>query len=169
MVRHDRTDSSKWLPEDILEARKKNYYIKPQTKNIVNMDKTFDELDMLTNNVYDIKCLFQNNSQVFLNWRGQLWPCCFLSGKENANKNYRIEMDEKLYQKYGKNFNSLYHHTFDEILKNSWYNTDLTNSWEIPSKSTSGCISVCNEKCGIKGTQRDHKPISVNVYNDCDD
>jgi len=116
IVRHDKSSLSKWLPEEILEARKTNYYKKPLSENILKVDKQFEELEFLTSEIYDINCLFQSHSQVFLNWKGQVWPCCFLSGKTEVdvvNKDYNVELYAKLYRRNGENFNSIYHFTFD--------------------------------------------------------
>ena len=100
----------------------------------------------------DIDCVMRPRRMYFINYEGNVWPCCFLN-----NQFYRkFGVLEENYQRFNDNYssawNNLYHHTFDEILDNKFYTEDLVDSWSSKTHGTGAkdrimkCTGTCSKK-----------------------
>lgn len=100
--------------------------------------------------VGEITCKTQQDKSIFINFRGQVWPCCFISnGFLRTNQDEVDYLKTRMYSNYGENFNSLYHYTVDAILDTDLFKSDLVDSFnsnmiDVMPKSR---ISRCNETC----------------------
>lgn len=85
-------------------------------------------------------CKYIHEGEIFIASDLTLWPCCFLWDSAFKNKEGIVD---KLNQ-FEPNWNSLRHHTKEEILQHKWYKELLAASWE-PSHELhlSRCIRTC--------------------------
>ena len=98
----------------------------------------------------DIVCTTQNDRSIFVNFRGQVWPCCFISNGFLRKDRHEVDyLSKRMFSNYGENFNSLYHFTLDEILTTPLFASDLVDSWssDVIDISPTSRISRCNETC----------------------
>lgn len=100
----------------------------------------------------EIDCVMRPRRMYFINYEGNVWPCCFLN-----NQFYRkFGILEENYQRFENNYqaawNNLYHYTFDEILDNKFYTEDLVDSWDSHIHGTGAkdrimkCTGTCSKK-----------------------
>lgn len=93
-----------------------------------------------TSIVNSIQCKWFHEGEIFIAVNLKVWPCCFLwsnyfSGSDN--------IVEKL-SKYGNTFNSLKHHSLEEILTHPWYAEVLALSWNPEhNQHLNRCIRTC--------------------------
>ena len=68
--------------------------------------------------------------RIYVNAYAQIFPCCYLSDDlyPHKNKIYK-DTQKKIFEKYGKGFNSLRKHDWKDILEHLWLAGDLENSW----------------------------------------
>lgn len=87
-----------------------------------------------------IVCKYIHEHEVFVSSDQRLWPCCFLWDSWFYNKD---NIREKL-SKYEENWNSLKHHTVEEILNHEWYKKELGDSWDpTHDMHLKRCIRTC--------------------------
>ena len=87
---------------------------------------------------------------MFLDYTGAIWPCCFVANPMVRGISQYKEMENKVFLKYGENFNSLFVFNLDEIMKNDYYTKDLVDSWTEKYSFESGCLSTCIKQCSQK-------------------
>lgn len=87
-----------------------------------------------------VVCKYIHEGEIFIASNLTLWPCCFLW--DSAFKNKEGILD-KLNQ-FEPNWNSLKHHSKEEILQHPWYAKLLAASWEPGHKlHLTRCIRTC--------------------------
>ena len=85
-------------------------------------------------------CKYIHEGEIFIASNLTLWPCCFLW--DSAFKNKEGILD-KLNQ-FEPNWNSLKHHSKEEILQHPWYAKLLAASWEPGHElHLTRCIRTC--------------------------
>jgi len=127
--------SKKALVQD-LDAFIKTY--KPQMMTANNIPVVV--IDKKTEVLNSIKCKLIHEGEIFIASNQTMWPCCFLWDSNFKNKENIIE---KMVE-YGGDWNSLKHHTIDEILAHPWFDKILGESWDPEhSKHLSRCIRTC--------------------------
>lgn len=87
-----------------------------------------------------VVCKYIHEGEIFIASDLTLWPCCFLWDSAFKNKEGIVD---KLNQ-FEPNWNSLRHHSKEEILQHTWYKELLAASWE-PSHELhlTRCIRTC--------------------------
>ena len=109
----------------------------------------------------DIECIMQPRNMYFVNYEGNVWPCCFLNNVQYSKLGDHIQSDRRPTENYTPQWNNLYHYTMDEILSHRFYTEDLVDSWEN-TEHTRGCksrILKCTSTCSKK--QLSKTPFSV--------
>ena len=99
-----------------------------------------------------IECFSRGDRMFFIGYNGEVWPCCFLHNGKWLQDGLYSEYNERFDGNYGKNWNNLYHHSFDEIVNHRFYQDDLTASWSSKKHGT-GCkdrITRCTATCAKK-------------------
>ena len=90
--------------------------------------------------VSSIKCKLIHEGEFFIASDQTLWPCCFLWDSNFHHKKATLEK----FIEYGLDWNSLKHHTIDEILEHPWFAEILRASWDpTHSKHFARCIRTC--------------------------
>jgi len=102
-----------------------------------------------------IECAWKNElEQYHVSYNGRVWPCCYL----NSTKMDRSDMlKERVDGNYGNTWNSLYTHSWNDILAHEFYTRDLVSSWDSklhgsrPGDRIYRCTEVCTKKVAFKG------------------
>lgn len=99
-----------------------------------------------------IDCFSRKDKMLFIGYNGEVWPCCFLhNGKWLQDGKYE-EYNKRFEGNYGKNWNNLYYHSFDDIVNHKFFQDDLTRSWKNRKHGTScdsritRCTATCSKK-----------------------
>lgn len=105
-----------------------------------NKWKWFQSKEKRTKIVNSIKCKFYHEKELFIASNQTLWPCCFLWSATITHPNIAKEK----FDNYDENWNSLLHHSIDEILQHPWFDVILKESWDPAHKMhISKCITNC--------------------------
>lgn len=103
----------------------------------------------ITNNILDKKIICQSlkNKEIFINWEGEVFPCCMTGIFSTKSKNYFDFVNWKKYVLH-EDFtnNSLKYHTIEEILQ---FYDDFYKIVETYPK-----LRVCGKYCGIKNVDK---------------
>ena len=102
-----------------------------------------------------IQCLMYHRKEIFIDWSGLVWPCCWFA------TDYHFENDPvfaEIEKEFGKNWNNLLYHTLQEILTHPYYNELLIKSWMKNAKFHN---QECFKKCGDFAKRRDYKFSTV--------
>ena len=134
---------------------------KEHQTNIGSFDNIIDKFGSWDNyvNQTEIDCKFRKQKALFVDFEARLWPCTwtgapiYFEGKNNVQK---IQL-HKILDHYGWNFNSLRHHSLDDVLNHSWLKAELETSWRQvmnPKKkwwkrnAAIGKLMSCGRTCG---------------------
>jgi MoaA/NifB/PqqE/SkfB family radical SAM enzyme len=132
------------------------YYLEPPV-NEKFYNKEIDKFESLkekygsAENYFDaakISCLYKDHfNRMYVNAYGQVFPCCFISNDVYPGLN-KIRQDtiDKVFNKYGKQFNSLYQHEWQDILNHEWFASKLEESWDTDLEG--GKLMRCSRTCG---------------------
>lgn len=131
-----------------------------------NANKSWKELTEKYQNIVDtqeIDCYSQKEQQYFIRYDSTVWPCCFLSNAKFQSSGNHQEYKDRFDLNYPKNWNSLYHHSFEDIVSSQFYANDLTKSWKSKNHGTNNCDRIirCTETCSKKRQNiSGHKVVS---------
>ncbi len=100
-------------------------------------------------NTTPIKCKWQPNGQLFIDFEARVWSCTWTaSGYHHYGDNTQKHQAQQLFDKYGKNFNSLRHHSLEDILNNDYFGKDFCASWQGTMDDTVPKLLACGRTCG---------------------
>lgn len=100
-------------------------------------------------NTTPIKCKWKPNGQLFIDFEGRVWSCTWTaSGYHHYGENTQKTQALKLFDFYGKNFNSLHNHTMTEILNNDYFGRDFCASWKGNMDDKVPKLLACGRTCG---------------------
>lgn len=115
-----------------------------------------------------IDCVMRPRGMYFVNFEGNVWPCCFLNNSQYTKFGQYEETYKRFEDNYDAAWNNLHHYTMDEILNHRFYTEDLVDSWE-EKEHTSGCkgrILKCTATCSKKELEvrpfADHQWTTLN-------
>jgi hypothetical protein len=86
-----------------------------------------------------------------ISYDGEIWPCCFIynSKYQGSEANDSTKYYEDL---YGKNWNSIHHHSVDAIMLHPFFTRHLVDGWKniqsLGGESVDSCNPVCAKICG---------------------
>lgn len=92
----------------------------------------------------EISCSFKRDGMVFVSWQGKVWPCCFISNIFYKGEEEVRRFEALMLERYPENFNSLYHHSFDDIMASPLFKNDLMESWSKPNPLKWRCAEMCS-------------------------
>jgi MoaA/NifB/PqqE/SkfB family radical SAM enzyme len=133
---------------------------KRATDRAISVSQSYETLAEWNNHQlagYDlnsVSCDAKNNSSLYLDAQGRIWPCCWIgqldqTGRDNEREFFKMAV----LNKYEKKFNSLAHYSLETILAHPWLSSDLQNSWSNLSYDPLNplqlsCARNCaNQKC----------------------
>lgn len=137
------------------------YYLEPPTVKYRNPQSEKFQLLLekykTIEQYYDstkIDCLYKNEfKRIYVNAYAKVFPCCYISDDSypHSNKIYQ-DTQQKIFEKYGKEFNSLRHVDWNKILTHPWFANDLEISWNKKISETK--LMRCARTCG-----KEYSPI----------
>ena len=151
--------SSTGSKKDKVKTRKDEYNIKIPSKTEYLAKSNTDFPDLIKKygswdayiDITKISCKFQQQKEIFVDFEARLWPCTwtaapiYFAGEDNIQK---IQL-HKVLNYYGWDFNSLRHHSLEEILNHEWFKKEFTESWgRIQDDIPIGKLMTCGRTCG---------------------
>lgn len=107
---------------------------------IKNYKENKEDIAQTSEIVNSIVCKYVHEGEIFIASNQTMWPCCFLW--DNAFKNSENILDKL--EVFEPNWNSLKHHTIEEIQKHPWFQKLLSASWDPKHElHFSRCIRTC--------------------------
>jgi len=131
------------------------YYLEPPKEEYRNPQSTkFQELKQHFGTIekyYDvasIDCLYRNEfKRIYVNAHAEVYPCCYISDDSYPHKNAIFkDTQEKIFKKYGTEFNSLRTNSWNDILNHPWFAEELEASWN--KDLANGKLMRCARTCG---------------------
>lgn len=111
-----------------------------ELRNFIYNKTGVDDTELKEKIVTSIKCKFYHEGEMFVASNQTLWPCCFL-----WSDSVKHPIKAKLkFANFEENWNSLLHHSIDEILQNPWFEVILRESWDTSHEMH---LSRCIENC----------------------
>ena len=109
--------------------------------NIIDKHNTWENYI----NETTIDCKFQKQSALFVDFQARLWPCTWVAAPIHFAKidNIQTKQIHSLMEHYGTTFNSLRHHTLEDVLTHEWFANNLVSSWKTDEK-----LMTCGRTCG---------------------
>ena len=146
-------NKNKKLKLEISSTQSENF--KETVKNFGSFENYIDKTP--------IDCKYRNNKQLYIDFMGLVWPCCWLAYPLYTTKNKNPEKTQlqSLFSNYEKNFNSLRHHSLSQILSHDWFQKRLVKSWKNTSKEDNFKLFTCGKTCG-KNYEHTNTPGSKN-------
>ena len=121
--------------------------------NIIDKHETWENYI----NETTIDCKFQKQSALFIDFEARLWPCTWVAAPIHFAKidNIQTKQIHSLMEHYGTTFNSLRHHTLEDVLTHEWFASNLVSSWETDEK-----LMTCGRTCGTDYEFSSHTPAN---------
>ncbi len=133
-----------------------------KSQEILNKFKTWENYFQTAK----ISCKFQKNRMIFVDFKARVWPCTWVAAPpyfiDNASPQ-KISI-ERAIRGYKKDFNSLRHYSFKEILSHPWLHKRLTESWE--SERIITCARTCGDQ--IEYTNGFHQNSKLEILKNAD-
>ena len=121
--------------------------------NIIDKHKTWENYI----NETTIDCKFQKQSALFIDFQARLWPCTWVAAPIHFAKidNIQTKQIHSLMEHYGSTFNSLRHHSLEDVLTHEWFANNLVSSWNTDEK-----LMTCGRTCGTDYEFSSHTPAN---------
>lgn len=111
--------------------------------------------DIQNRNIEQISCRRSgpeaDEQSYMISFNGEIWPCCFLYN-DRYQESEAVDNLGKYNKLYGENWNSIHHHTVDEIMCHPFFTEHLVAGWEnlatVGGESATSCSPVCAKICG---------------------
>jgi len=88
--------------------------------------KNWKHKDVDTEMANTINCLMLHKKEIFIDWSGKLWPCCWFSTDYHFDE---LPWIKELEKDYGVNWNNVHVNSIEQILQHDYYNFLLQKSW----------------------------------------
>jgi len=97
-----------------------------------------------------ISCKSQELKSIYIDFTARMWPCCWTGAPMyfTGDNNIQANQLQKLLGNYETNFNSLRHHTIQEVLEHSWLSQQLEQSWQNKMQDNNAKLHTCGRTCG---------------------
>lgn len=122
-----------------------DFDVDPNLSYTENKDKFYSKLQIPS-------CPWQVENRIQISGDSTVWQCCHTEmrvHKKTSHSDY-VTWKEKYERYYGENWNSLKHHSLNEILKHQYFSVDLMSSFEKSfDDDIRPKLKICAEKCGI--------------------
>jgi len=140
-VRDSKKNLTYFLPDNQIFTLKeaKKYEIEKNYKKILNNNIKYKT---------DISCYAKNNNNFYLDYQGNVSPCCFISTSYNHSKKWNNTFDN-IIPFYDTNEMNAIKNSLTHILVKSKFFEDLETSWKVKPCYT------CSTTCG-KNTEKIH-------------
>jgi len=108
----------------------------------------------------NVNCIFLDEGGAYVSSDKKLWPCCYHHYQdENLGS---VNGMQKLYDKYGKDFNDLTVYNIDEVSNHEWFTTVLRESLDTEHPLY---FRTCYNSCGIDMADKIEEVIEKEYWN----
>lgn len=98
-----------------------------------------------------INCHSLERKMYFMSYDSKIWPCCFLHNGYFMRHGMYDHMTARINKNYGETFNSLEHHSIDDIIKHEFFANNLVESFNNPvGEGKCEKIKRCADTCTVK-------------------
>tara|TARA_B100000029_G_C17574428_1_gene957704 strand:- start:298 stop:1350 length:1053 start_codon:yes stop_codon:yes gene_type:complete len=130
------------------EVKTTDKFKHPETEEVVKYN---DKLKVSKKEGQSIYCKMYHDKSVFVDWNYKVWPCCWFA-TENFEQHEYFHM---LIDQFGETWNSLRHHTWNEILGHDYYSKLLYQSWN--GQQSDYYNPTCFKQCGDNASRQSYK------------
>lgn len=137
-----------------------DYYLKPPqdpkyqsiavTKQAGEIEKKYGDYNNYLE-TSSINCLYREKfKRYYITSDFRLWPCSYIPAdfrSQFTDNQFAEELDEKVFARYGNEFNRLDKFTMQEIIEHPWYKGDLVSGWD-PNCGQDTRLKKCARTCG---------------------
>jgi len=139
VLRRDRTSASTFPVNVIKDIRKLEVSSHPK----LNSSEIKYPMESLIN------CSYQQDSMIFIDFKGNVLPCCFMANSDITRINdMSRQLNKEVVSKYSNGFNNLHFYSLSQVLNHEWFNDKLVKSWSNNFASDNPRLIVCNQSCG---------------------
>ncbi len=143
------------------------YFLEPPTNSLYinSTKKTFEKIIKNEQSCQkpstEIRCLNKSTFQrLYVNAALEVFPCCFISRDNISPKSLLFkDLFKKVHKKYQKNFNSLRHHSWADILQHPFFKRDLLLSWKANETQLLRCQRTCSVKVDPITSQSENQSL----------
>ena len=95
-----------------------------------------------------ISCKAQMENNLYIDFDGQVWPCCWLHDWKYSPTKVKRNWHEEYFLPWDKGgFNQLERNSLSEILQHPWFRTHLPESWSSDNGHLHpSCVATCGKK-----------------------
>lgn len=148
-TRNDRSQSDEISFEEIRLRKEKDA---PSDFYNLSNDGTFQNLEEFDN--LEIDCSWKKSKMLFVSHDNKLWPCCFFSNERYSTHYRNTDLEKRLYNNYGTDFNDLSINSLDDILNHRFFKSQLTISWKNKiGFGETDKVARCARTCSKKGLE----------------
>jgi MoaA/NifB/PqqE/SkfB family radical SAM enzyme len=110
-----------------------------------------------------ITCKFKKDGTLFIDFASSVWPCTWLAfpAYSHNTENVQERQMQELLGKFDRNFNSLQHHSLNDILQHPWFKELLQKSWSAKSEQR---LMTCAKTCGASFDHSASTPSNRNFF-----
>lgn len=135
---------------EIATPTHKTEFMSQSTIQFENIFKKHGSWEKYIDNT-EINCKYKQwGGGLFIDFQARLWPCTWLASPLHhfhSDNTQKIQILQLL-EKYGYNFNSLRHKTFDEVYTHEWFQNELVQSWQSSTTQWPMKMMTCGRTCG---------------------
>lgn len=101
-------------------------------------------------NATPIQCKKKPIGGIFIDFEARIWACTWTAGGIYyiGDKNKQRVEAHTILDRYGQDFNSLRHHSLDDIMKHEYYAEKLCASWSGKTSDEVPKLFTCGRTCG---------------------
>jgi len=130
------------------EVKTTDKFEHPETAGVTKYN---DKFEVTKEEGKSISCKLYHDKTVFVDWNYKVWPCCWFA-TENFEQHEYFHM---LIDQFGEDWNSLKHHSWDEILGHKYYSRLLHESWN--GQQSDYYNPTCFKQCGDNAARQSYK------------
>lgn len=110
-----------------------------------------------------IDCRFlKDRIGLFLDFSCRLWPCTWLAAPlYQINEQEQKPGIQRIFDKYGNDFNSLRNHSIKEILQHEWFASALKKSWANQNDRLPTCGRNCGKLIRYSSENSENRKIEI--------
>ncbi len=143
-------DDKRWGVEQPKDEKLQNKEVNELPKLLKKFDSFEDYLERT-----EISCKVIEEESIFVDFNGDLWPCCWIGDKVYREEQTRFVRNfREAMEAYPKGFNSLHNNSLKDVMNHPYFAGDLEKSWTSDFNSKPMRLKVCANTCG-----KDHRPL----------
>lgn len=146
--------TSRFIYENIFKSYTRKDLQPPSNENYIHptmkasVPVSFDEV-LETTKGCSVSCHSQNKSSLYMDYKGRLYPCCFVGGTIYLYDHFDIgDKWNRIWKKYGEDQINILKNNWHDVVNSSLFK-EISSSWGAENKEDS--LFVCNSNCATSG------------------